>query len=69
MTRREQRNLLVSQVIQSAQRVPTSPEDYRKALKRIIQMNPKLTHKELADKLGRTEKWLEDMLREPQPCE
>lgn len=48
--------------------VKTPPEMYARAVRKLLRMNPHWTVRILSDKIGRTEKWFEELLENnPEP--
>lgn len=55
-------NLLEAQILANVHRIETKPVQYTKALLKILGANPLLTISELAGRLSRSPKWLQDRL-------
>lgn len=56
-------DLLCAQIIANVQKVETKPSQYSEGLKRLLNLNPMWTMKDLADKLGRSPQWIEQRLQ------
>lgn len=54
--------VLENQIIGNVQRVETKPVEFTRGILRILSMNPTLTEAELATKLAKSPKWLQDRL-------
>jgi hypothetical protein len=53
-------------IIPARQHVPINPVEYAKQLRRLLNLNPKMTIKELGQKLGKTEEWVLEKLNPKQ---
>lgn len=58
----DQANLIEAQIIANAHTIETTPVQYTKAILAVLANNPLLTVAEMAARLSRTKKWLEDRL-------
>jgi ParB/RepB/Spo0J family partition protein len=58
----EDAEILEAQIITNIHRIETKPVEYSKQLMRILTQNPTLTMSELAKKLSKSDKWLDDRL-------
>lgn len=54
---------LQAQLVANACKVETKPGEYSKQIKRVLEINPTMTHPELAGKLGKSTNWISKMLR------
>jgi len=54
--------VLVAQVMTNVHKIETKPAEYAKAIHRILSYNPTMTKAELADKLGKSPAWLNQVL-------
>lgn len=55
-------DVLVAQVMTNVHKIETKPAEYAKAIHRILSYNPTMTKAELADKLGKSPAWLNQVL-------
>jgi ParB/RepB/Spo0J family partition protein len=56
-------DILMTQVIGNLQRIETKPAEYSKALVRLLDQKPTMTHQELATMLSASPQWLKQRLR------
>lgn len=54
--------VLVSQILANVHKVETKAAEYAEQLKRMMGLNPLLTETELATQLGKSPKWIKDIL-------
>ena len=55
--------VLVAQILQNAHKIETKPAEYAQQMKRMMGINQMLTEAELASMLGKSPKWIQEMLK------
>ena len=55
--------VLVAQILQNAHKIETKPAEYANNMKRLMGVNQMLTEAELASMLGKSPKWIHEMLK------
>lgn len=53
---------LEMQIVANIHKIETKPAEYSKQLRRMLALNPMMTESELAQKLGKSRKWIQDRL-------